>query len=120
MTRTPIRAPSDEEEARIQAGIASDPDAPELTDEQIAAARPFAEVFPALAESIRRARGRPRIAAPKEAVTLRLSPSTIASFKAAGGRNWRLRMSEALETAAEEPRPPMPRDRGGSRERERG
>jgi uncharacterized protein (DUF4415 family) len=89
--------PTDEEEARIQAGIASDPDAPELTDEQLANLRPFAEVFPALAEAIRRGRGRPRSENAKEAVTLRLSPETIAHFKAIGGPDWRTRMSEALE-----------------------
>ena len=53
MTRYPL---TDEEEAVIQAGIASDPDNPELTDAQLASARPFAEVFPELAASIRRAR----------------------------------------------------------------
>jgi hypothetical protein len=49
MTLKPL---TDEEEARIQAGIASDPDNPELTDEQIAMARPFREVFPELADAI--------------------------------------------------------------------
>ena len=53
MTRYPL---THEEEAVIQAGIASDPDNPELTDAQLALARPFAEVFPELAASIRRAR----------------------------------------------------------------
>ena len=33
--------------------IASDPENPELTDGQIAGLRPFAEVLPALAESIK-------------------------------------------------------------------
>jgi hypothetical protein len=51
---------TDEEEARIQRQIAGDPDAPEATDEQIAQARTFAEVFPDLAESIKRSRGRPK------------------------------------------------------------
>jgi uncharacterized protein (DUF4415 family) len=90
---------SDAEEARIQPGIAADPDNLELTAEQIAATRPFAEVFPELAESIRRSRGRPRIESPKEAVTLRLSPETVARFKAAAGDDWRARMSSVLEKA---------------------
>lgn len=98
MTGT-IRQLTDQEEARVQAGIASDPDAPELTDEQIATARPFAEVFPALAESIKRSRGRPKVGSPKEAVTLRLSPAAIAGFKAVAGNDWRTRMSETLEKA---------------------
>jgi uncharacterized protein (DUF4415 family) len=74
-------------------------DSPEFTKQEIAAAKPFAEAFPALAESIRRGRGRPRLDSPKEAVTLRLSPETIARFKA-GGDDWRARMSEALDEAA--------------------
>ena len=37
---------SDEEEARIQAMIAADPDDSEWTDAEISAARSFAEVFP--------------------------------------------------------------------------
>ena len=92
----------DEDEARIQAGIASDPDNPELNDEELASLRPFGEVFPALAEAIKRSRGRPKLAAPREAVTLRLSPATIARYKAAGGRNWRARMTETLEKAGGE------------------
>ena len=90
---------TDEEEARIQAGIASDPDNPEMTDEQIAQAKPFREVFPDLYESIKRSRGRPKVDSPKEAVTLRLSPKTIERFKAIGGDDWRARMSETLEKA---------------------
>jgi uncharacterized protein (DUF4415 family) len=90
---------TDEEEAHIQAGIASDPDNPELTDEQIAVAKPCREVFPVLHASIKRSRGRPRIISPKEAVTLRLSPETIARFKEACGDDWRARMSETLERA---------------------
>jgi uncharacterized protein (DUF4415 family) len=97
-----IRPLTDDEEARIQAGIAADPDNPELTDEQMAAARPFAEVFPELAESIRRSRGRPRVESPKEAVTLRLPPETVARFKAMAGDDWRARMSAVLEKAAGE------------------
>jgi uncharacterized protein (DUF4415 family) len=88
------------EEARIQAGIVSDPDNPELTDAELASLKPFAEVFPALADSIKRARGRPKLESAKEAVTLRLSPQTIARFKAEGGAEWRAKMSEALEKAA--------------------
>jgi hypothetical protein len=37
---------TDDEEAEIQGMIASDPDNPELNDEQIAGLRPFAEVLP--------------------------------------------------------------------------
>jgi hypothetical protein len=43
---------TDEEEAEIQRRIANDTDAPEATDEELAQARPFREVFPDLAASI--------------------------------------------------------------------
>ena len=43
---------SDEEEARIQAGIAADPDNPEWTGDDFANARPFADVFPEWARAI--------------------------------------------------------------------
>ena len=45
---------TDEEEAEIQRQIAEDPDDFTPTDEELAQARPFAEVFPELMESIRR------------------------------------------------------------------
>lgn len=92
---------SDEEEVRIQKGIADDPDNPELTNEELANMKPFREVFPDLAASIDREiakRGRPKIDNPKEAVTLRLDPATLRRFKATG-KNWRAKMTEVLERA---------------------
>ena len=73
-------------------------DNPEWTEEDIRKAKPFAEVFPELMENIRRSRGRPKLDAPKEAVTLRLDPATVAKFKGAGP-DWRTRMAEALKRA---------------------
>jgi len=87
-----------EEEAEIQKMIASDPDNPELTDEQIKQGKPFKEALPELYESIQRSRGRPRVDNPKEAVTLRVSPDTLAKFKASG-KDWRTRMADALDKA---------------------
>ena len=87
---------TDAEEAAIQKQIAADSDAPEATDEQLALAKPFAEVFPDLAESIRRGRGRPSTGAAKAAVTLRLDRVTLEKFKATG-KDWRARMSETLD-----------------------
>jgi uncharacterized protein (DUF4415 family) len=89
---------TDEEEAEIQRQIAEDPDDYEATDEELANAKPFAEAFPDLMESIRRSRGRPRSPAPKEAVTLRLDPTTLDKFKATGD-DWRARMAEVLDKA---------------------
>lgn len=91
MTRKTISAA---EEARVQAMIASDPDAPEATDEQLAQAKPFAEAFPALAETMRKG-GRPRAERPKLAVSIRLDQEVIDRFRAAGP-GWQSRINEAL------------------------
>ncbi len=45
-TEPRFRELTDEEEARIQRGIADDPDSPELTDEELARMRPAREVLP--------------------------------------------------------------------------
>jgi hypothetical protein len=50
------RARSDAAEARIEAGIAADPDNPEWTAQDFRRAKPFVQAFPALAEN-RRGRG---------------------------------------------------------------
>jgi uncharacterized protein (DUF4415 family) len=66
------------------------------TDAELAQARPFAEVFPELAASIRR-RGpgrKPR----KQVVTVRLDPDVVAAFKA-DGPGWQGRVNDALRKA---------------------
>ena len=93
---------TDDEEAEIQRMIASDPDNPELTDEQIAGLRPFAEVLPALAESARRGPGRPKLDQTLEPVTLRLDRAVVEHFRAQGA-DWRKRMARVLAKAASEP-----------------
>lgn len=91
MTRNAI---SDAEEARIQAMIASDPDAPEATEAELAQAKPFAEAFPDLAENIRKG-GRPRSERPKLAVSIRLDQDVLDRFKASGP-GWQSRINDAL------------------------
>ena len=93
-----VRPLTDEEEAVIQTQIASNPDNPELTDDQIARAKPFAEVFPDLMESIRRSRGRPPVANPRQQISLRLEPEVIAKFKATG-KGWQARINDVLKRA---------------------
>jgi len=73
-------------------------DSPEMTDEQLAQGRPFAEVFPELSESIRRGRGRPPVAKPLQQISIRLDPDVIAKFKATG-KGWQARMNDALKKA---------------------
>jgi len=96
-TNKPI---SDAEEARIQKMIASDPDAPEATDEQIRAAKPFTEAFPALAGKMRKnVGGRPRSENPKVPVSIRLDQEVVAKFKATGP-GWQSRINEVLRREA--------------------
>jgi uncharacterized protein (DUF4415 family) len=75
-----LNVPDDEREARIQAGIAQDPDAPELTDQELAALRPV---------------GRPKAAVTKEAVSIRLSPEVLAYFRSSGA-GWQTRIDTVL------------------------
>lgn len=87
-------------EDQIQRMIASDPDAPEATDEQLAQAKPFDQAFPALADAMRKnVGGRPKSENPKVAVSLRLDQEVVASFKASGP-GWQTRMNDALRDAA--------------------
>jgi uncharacterized protein (DUF4415 family) len=67
---------------------------PELTAEEIAKARPFAEVFPELAASIRRGRG-PNKAPTKKLVSLRLSGEVLETYKAKGP-GWQSRIDADL------------------------
>ena len=84
---------TDEEEAKIQSGIASDPDNPELTAEELASLRPFGEAHPDLAASIARTRGMPTvIIGPDDAVAFGLSPEEIALYEKSCGKDWRARV----------------------------
>ncbi|RWM88349.1 MAG: hypothetical protein EOR84_28435 [Mesorhizobium sp.] len=74
-------------------------DNPEWTEEDFRNARPFAEVFPDLAESVRRSRGRPPLDNPKKQVTLRLDSDVVARFRA-GGPGWQSRINDILRKAA--------------------
>lgn len=80
MKRKLIR-PTKAEEAAINAGIAADADTYELSDAEFRRLRP--------------ARGRPRSLAPKQRISIRLSPDVLAKFKSAG-RGWQTRMDAAL------------------------
>ncbi len=89
---------TDEEEAEIQAMIASDPDNPEMTEEELKEFRPFREVYPDLAAAIDRKLGRPKAKTTKKAISLRLDQEVIERFKA-GGEGWQSRMNEVLRKA---------------------
>lgn len=74
-------------------------DNPELTDAELATARPFSATFPEVAEKMRKSLGRPKAANPKVSVSLRLDPDVVEAFKR-GGDGWQTRMNEALRKAA--------------------
>ena len=91
---------SDEAETRLQASIALDPDNPELTDEELAAMRPAADMLaPELYAALVRGRGRPRAEAPKVPVKLRLDPGALQAFRASGP-GWQTRINAILVAAA--------------------
>src|SRR5262249_46030570 len=73
--------PTETEEAVIKAGLAADNDTYELILREFRQLRPV--------------RGRPRSDAPKQRITIRLSPDVLAKFKAAG-RGWQTRVDLAL------------------------
>jgi uncharacterized protein (DUF4415 family) len=78
--------------------IAEVSDSTELTPEEMAAAKPFAEAFPELAASARRVRGKQRTPT-KQLVSLRLDRSVVAAFKAEGP-GWQSRINAALARVA--------------------
>jgi uncharacterized protein (DUF4415 family) len=96
-----VELPTDDEDARINAGIAADPLNPELGEEWFQHARPAAEVLPAATYaglvSMRRRPGErgPQKAPVKERISIRLSPDVAEYFRATGD-GWQTRIDEAL------------------------
>lgn len=91
--RRPVE-PTDEEDAAIAAAAASDPDALELTDEQLERMSPGSALFPELT----RRRG-PQRNPTKMSVTIRLDPDVVQRFKS-DGPGWQVRINAALRKAA--------------------
>lgn len=73
-------------------------DAPELTDEILARARPAREVMPPDIQANFRKAGRPRSADPKRQVTLRLDPEVIERWRAKGP-GWQTEINATLRKA---------------------
>lgn len=72
-------------------------ESPALTKEELAQAKPFAEAFPQLAETMRKnLAGRPPLAKPKRAISIRLDQDVIDKFKASGP-GWQSRINEVLK-----------------------
>ena len=87
-------SPTDQEEAEIQRHIAGDPDAPEITGDDWARARPAIEVDPELVEWSRRRRGKQK-APTKRLVSIRLDEDIVAHFRSTGP-GWQTRLNDRL------------------------
>ncbi len=72
-------------------------DSPEITAEEMAKARPFSEVFPELAESAKRVRGKQK-APTKQLVSLRLDREVVDAYKSKGA-GWQSLINETLKNA---------------------
>ena len=89
--------PTPEEEARIDAGIALDPDNPELTDEDFARMRPAIEVVPEIVAWYLAEQERLKAVA-KTRVTIRLDSDVVARLRE-DGPGWQTRANSALRHA---------------------
>ena len=79
--------------------IVFDDENPEWTDVDFARGRPGSEVLPPeVLAAFGNRRGRPKLAAPKKAVSLRLDQDVLAYFRATGA-GWQRRVNEVLRKA---------------------
>ena len=93
------------EEVAINVGIARDPDAPEITDEQFAQMRPAVEVVPDLVEKslMRRCQAQPM---GKDYVTIPIDNDLLRHFLDAAGPDWHKRLNDTLRQAVFGPESP--------------
>lgn len=101
---TELVMPTDEEDASIRLATASDPDAYELSDAELARLQPAREVLPGqigrkAAEQLLGGRGRHPGQQNKVALHVRYDLDVIQAFKASGD-GWQVRMNDALRAWA--------------------
>jgi uncharacterized protein (DUF4415 family) len=90
--------PMPEEDAAIQRGIDADPDTWEVTEKDLARARPMREVDPGIVEDwLRRTRGKQKTPT-KVLVSLRLERDVVERLRASG-RGWQSRANDMLRKA---------------------
>lgn len=85
---------------KVDPASRQDDDNPEWTPDELRRARPALDLIAqkfgaAVAEELRRARGRPPKQDKKVLTTLRLDPDVLAAYQRAG-KDWRLRMRQVL------------------------
>ncbi|TXM77329.1 hypothetical protein FV218_05680 [Methylobacterium sp. WL69] len=91
---------SEAEETALQHRMAVDPDARELTADELGRMRPAREVLPPALFAALVKRGRPKSETKRVPVTLRVDPSVLDAYKA-GGPGWQTRMNAALAQGIE-------------------
>lgn len=104
-----ITLPTPEEDAQINAGIAQDPDSPELDDDWFKRAKPAREFFApeVFAElvALKRNRGRPPVETPKIATAIRFDADVLAGLRATG-KGWQTRVNDTMRKwLAQQPAP---------------
>lgn len=92
---TELIRPTPEEDERINAGIAADPDTWELSLEDIKSMRPTSETHPEIVEAYRRSRGKQK-APTKRATSIRLSENVLEAYKQFGP-GWQSRIDQDLQ-----------------------
>ena len=76
----------------------TDPDNPEWTSNDFTRARGPEHLSAVERAAFPKSRGRPKVAAPKVSVSLRLNPEVVRHFKQ-GGPGWQARINALLEQA---------------------
>ncbi len=84
-----LRLPTDEEDARIHASIAADPDAREVSDAEFAL--------------MRRRPGRPAVAVARPMLSIRVDADVAVALRASG-KGWQTRVNALLRQAMEQGR----------------
>jgi uncharacterized protein (DUF4415 family) len=87
--------------AQTKNRIRPDDEIPEMTKKEFSRAKPLRDAMPGVVEAMKRGRGRPKVAAPKQRVSLRLDPRVVAAYKATG-TGWQSRINDVLAAALPE------------------